>query len=603
MKNKYFQFTRSENEAEIRIYGDIVDDTIWGGVSALSFAEEMDALGEVEKIKVYINSYGGSVSQGNAIYNMLKSHPAKVTTICDGFACSIASIIFLAGDFRIMNPGSILMIHEPWSRVTGNADELAKEIEVLKKLTDQSVEIYARVTGLSQETIRQMLKEETWLLPQEAVELGFATTMNEGVNFSISASVKESLIKMIKEARAKEETMQEPMESRSIEETITEIVSEPKMETEPMEAIKIEMEMEEKPGMKLNENKNNFEMEELEMSLNRDNEIMVSRGQRQLTNAEEKFYNRFAEACKSRNPQQAFIELENEEETAMPETILEDVFKDMVENHPLLARVNAVYAGYSTKWILNAHEKQSAAWGAVDAEITKEITSAFRMIDIKQHKLSAFAQIPMGLLELGKHFLDAYIRKALADSIASALEEAIINGDGKDCPVGLMRNLTGAVDGVHQAKTEKAITEFSPKQVNEVVAEIAKTQSGHARNVDRVQLIVNNKDYLTKVLPAIQTLNNEGRYVAELPFPTEIIVCNAVPDGKAVMCKLDEYFLGVANGKDGQIEFSDDYKFLEDQRTFKVKVYATGMPMDDNMAQVLDISGLTEKAIKVKNVE
>jgi len=87
-----------------------------------------------------------------------------------------------------------------------------------------------------------------------------------------------------------------------------------------------------------------------------------------------------------------------------------------------------------------------------------------------------------------------------------------------------------------------------------------------------------------------------------MPFPTEIIVCNEVPEGKAVMCKLDEYFLGLANGKEGQIEFSDDYKFLEDLRTFKVKVYATGMPMDNNMAQVLDISGLAEKVIKTKQV-
>ena len=163
-----------------------------------------------------------------------------------------------------------------------------------------------------------------------------------------------------------------------------------------------------------------------------------------------------------------------------------------------------------------------------------------------------------------------------------------------------MKNLTGALDGVHQDKEATVVKELSPKVMNEVVAKISKTAKGHVRNVAKVQMIVNNVDYLTKVLPAIQTLNMEGRYVAELPFPTDIIVCNEVPSGKAIVCKLDEYFLGLASGKDGVIEFSDDYKFVEDKRTFKVKIYATGTPKDDNMAQVLDISGLTEKVVKTK---
>ena len=578
MKNKYFQFAKENNIATIKIYGDIVDEAFCEGeTSALSFAQELDSLGDVQEIKVYINSYGGSVSQGIAIHNQLKNHPAKVTTVCDGFACSIASVIFLAGDERIMNNSSILMIHNPWTMMAGNANEFRKEADNLDKMGDLSIDIYMKATGLSYDEIKRMLDEETWISPTEALSMGFATSIvQEKTPSLISQSVKESLMRMICEKVVKKEITENStvVEDNKIEEVVVE--------------------------MKLNENKNNKEMEmEFDM-LNKDNEVMKSRGQRQLTSAEEKFYDKFIQSAKSRNPQQAFIELEGNEETAMPETIIEDVFKDMVENHPLLARVNAVYAGYSTKWILNAHEKQSATWGEVDAEVTKEIKGAFKVVDIKQHKLSAFAQIPKGVLDLGKHFLDAYIRKALADSIACALENAIVNGDGKNCPIGLMKNLTGAIDGVHQDKEAIAMTEFSPAQVNAVVAKIAKTESGHQRNVNQVQLIVNNVDYLTKVLPAIQTLNFEGQYVAEMPFPTEIIVCNEVPEGKAVMCKLDEYFLGLANGKEGQIEFSDDYKFLEDLRTFKVKVYATGAPMDNNMAQVLDISGLAEKVIKTK---
>lgn len=588
MKNRYFQFAKENNTATIKIYGDIVDEAFYEGeTSALSFIQELDALGDVQEIKVHINSYGGSVSQGLAIHNQLKNHPAKVTTVCDGFACSIASVIFLAGDKRIMNNGSILMIHNPWSTTMGNAEELRKQADDLDKMGDISINLYMQATGMSYDAIKRMMDEETWITPSEALEMGFATEVLKESPCLITQSVKDNLMKMILDKTSAKKVKEVQMKEEKV--TTEEVVK---------ESIMIK---EEEVEMKLNENKNNNEMEMEYNMINRDNEIMEARGQRKLTGAEEKFYDRFIQSAKSRNPQQAFIELEGNEETAMPESIIEDVFKDMVEEHPLLARVNAVYAGYSTKWILNNHSKQTAAWGEIDAEIQKEVTSAFKMIDIKQHKLSAYAQIPLGILDLGKHFLDAYIRKALADSIATALEQAIVNGDGSNCPVGLMKATTGAVDGVHQDKAAIAVTEFSPAQINAVVEKIAKTENGHYRNVNQVQLLVNNKEYLTKVLPAIQRLNLQGEYVAEMPFPTEIIVCNEVPNEKAIMCKLDEYFLGVANGKDGQIEFSDEHAFLQDKRTFKVKVYATGMPMDNNMAQVLDISGLEEGALKIKN--
>ena len=198
-KNSYYQFFKDGETANIKIYGDIVDD-VWyeGEVSALSFADELANLGNVTNIQVYINSYGGSVSQGLAIYNMLRNHPAEVTTVCDGFACSIASIIFMAGDKRVMNEGSILMIHEPWVYTMGNADELQKQIESLNKLSELSVNIYSSTTGVESDKISEMMKAETWITPNEAIELGFATEVkgNKEQNI-ITQSVKQSLMEMI----------------------------------------------------------------------------------------------------------------------------------------------------------------------------------------------------------------------------------------------------------------------------------------------------------------------------------------------------------------------------------------------------------------------
>ena len=160
-----------------------------------------------------------------------------------------------------------------------------------------------------------------------------------------------------------------------------------------------------------------------EYSMTQDKTILSQRGYRQLTNAEEKYYEKFIEASKSPNPKQAFIELSSLPEGIMPETIIEDVFKELVEEHPLLDKINFNYAKYMTKWVLNDHTLDTAVWGELNSEIAKQITSAFKIVDITQNKLSAFAAIPLDMLDLGPTFLDAYIRAVLKYAILCGLEK------------------------------------------------------------------------------------------------------------------------------------------------------------------------------------
>ena len=326
-----------------------------------------------------------------------------------------------------------------------------------------------------------------------------------------------------------------------------------------------------------------------------DKNVLAQRGYRTLTNAEEKFYDIFVKSAQSRNPQQMFIELTNNEDALMPETIIEDVFKGLVEEHPLLSKVNFVSASYLTTWVLNDANKQTAVWGQVTSQIAEEVMGAFKVIDMKQNKLSAYAQIPMGILQLGKSFIDAYIRRVLAESIAVALEKAIIDGTGKNMPIGLMRNCgedASVVSGEYPAKEAQEITALDPATYGQILGKMAVTENGYNRKINNVALIVNNVDYFQKVMPAITKVNANGQYVEALPFPTDIIVSNEVPAGKAIVALLDEYFMGVTGSKEGTIEFSDEYKFLEDLRTFKVKMFATGKPNDNTCAMVLDITNL-----------
>lgn len=202
MRKKYYAMTQTGNSATINIYGDITSFPWFeGDVSANNLSKQLDELTDVTEINVYINSYGGEVAEGLAIYNALKRHKAKIKTYCDGFACSIASVIFMAGDERVMNESSLLMIHNAWSWVQGNAEELRKQADDLEKITQASVTAYKAHSTLSEEEIKDLMDKETWILPEEATEWGFATAIEKTEKANASQNAKMSLLDIIKQHR------------------------------------------------------------------------------------------------------------------------------------------------------------------------------------------------------------------------------------------------------------------------------------------------------------------------------------------------------------------------------------------------------------------
>lgn len=198
MKNKYFSLVKENQTATINIYGDI---TSWAWfddeISASILSKQLEALTDVEQIDVFINSYGGEVAEGLAIYNALRRHKAKIRTVCDGFACSIASVIFMAGDERVMNEASLLMIHNAWTYASGNAAELRKQAEDLEKITQASVEAYKAHSSLSEEEIKALMDAETWILPNEAMEYGFATSVNKTETKNASQNAFKQLAEIL----------------------------------------------------------------------------------------------------------------------------------------------------------------------------------------------------------------------------------------------------------------------------------------------------------------------------------------------------------------------------------------------------------------------
>lgn len=336
-----------------------------------------------------------------------------------------------------------------------------------------------------------------------------------------------------------------------------------------------------------------------------DSNILAQRGIRQLTSAEKKFYEKLIDSAKSSNPKQALNDLLTVD-GGMPETIIEDVYKDLVENHPLLSKVQFQNVKYLTKWLLSDGKIDTAVWGEINAEITKQIQSSFKSIDIVQGKLSAYVLIAKDMLELGPNFLDNYIRTILRESIALGLEYGIVKGKGKKGePVGLVRDIHKGVsvneETGYPEKTAVTVTKFTPLEYGKLVAKLVKTESGKTRTFDKVQLLVNPVDYLTKIMPATTVLNTNGSYVNDLfPFPTEVIKTSALSENEAVLCLLPEYFLGIGESKEGVIEYSDDFKFLEDVRTYKTKMFAHGRATDDTVAIKLDITNIDPAYITVQ---
>lgn len=330
--------------------------------------------------------------------------------------------------------------------------------------------------------------------------------------------------------------------------------------------------------------------------------ILNSRGVRQLTSEERSFYEKTIEAMRSASPQQALADLD----VVMPKTTIDAIFEDLQQTHELLGAVTFMNTSGLVEYYVNTNTKQLASWSTLTAEITKELASGFKKINLAQNKLSAWIPVAKAMLDLGPVWLDRYVRILLGEAIAYGLEDAIINGDGKDKPIGMIRQVGDGVTvtgGVYPEKTPEVVTSFAPEDYGALVAKMAVTPNGNYRTISEVLLVVNPVDYLKLVLPATTLLKPDGTYANNvLPFPTRIVQSAQMAQGKAVFGIANRYFIGIGTAQSGKIEYSDEYKFLEDERTYLTKLYGHGEPLDNTAFIYADISGLKPMTYRVTSV-
>lgn len=218
MNRKYYSLAvdQGDRTADLYIFGDITDsfntgfdDALgWelGETSGLSIAKDIESL-DVDELNVHINSNGGYTSEGLAIYNLLRNCKAKVTTYCDGFACSAASVIFMAGERRVMGAASMLMIHNAWVGTAGNSAQLREEADRLEKISKAAANAYMEHVTIDEDELDRLLDGEshegTWILPEEAVEMGFATEIAEQDTSDVAnQSVVPEIMELVKSRSA-----------------------------------------------------------------------------------------------------------------------------------------------------------------------------------------------------------------------------------------------------------------------------------------------------------------------------------------------------------------------------------------------------------------
>lgn len=227
-EDKYLRFHKvDDNITELFIYGDIrkkdwIDNWLGdepGRTGALDLATALSQV-DTPTLVVRINSYGGSVSEGLAIYSLLSDFSGELITKVDGFACSAASVIFMAGKKRIVPESGLLMIHNAWMSAEGDHNALSKAAEDLKKITQPSIDIYVSKSNLSEEQICEMMDREEWINSKEAFEYGFSTTLEKNdAQQSIESSYLSKLVtnyknleKELKSANSEKQRLQSEIE-------------------------------------------------------------------------------------------------------------------------------------------------------------------------------------------------------------------------------------------------------------------------------------------------------------------------------------------------------------------------------------------------------
>lgn len=285
-------------------------------------------------------------------------------------------------------------------------------------------------------------------------------------------------------------------------------------------------------------------------------------------------------------------------EKILPEETIDEIFDELKTDHPLLSIINFKNAGLRLKALL-AETEGTAVWGEIYGEIKGQLDHAFKEEPFSQNKLTAFVVVPKDALDFGPKWIKQFVMDQIEESFAVALEIAIVTGDGKNQPIGLMKDLDkgDATDGVITYPTDKAAAadlstvtpETAPKLLAPVMKVLAtKQKTKTALKIDgQVHMLINPQDYYD-IEAKFTTLNAAGVYVFNLPFGIKADQSVAVKQGTSVIFVANRYNAYVGGGT--TIKEFDQTLAIEDLQLYVAKSYYYGKAKDNNVAQVVTLS-------------
>ena len=187
--------TNKDKIGEIFVYGEITEEKWYDeDVTPSTVKDVIHSLKKTESINMYVNSPGGGVFAGMAIYNMLSRIPQHITAYVDGLSASIASVITLVADTIYIPDTAMMMVHNPAGFAMGEADEMRKTADLLDKVKETILSVYNKQTKLSNKKLAKMMDDETWMIGQEAVDLGFADALDSRQTDAKMSSNSNSVI-------------------------------------------------------------------------------------------------------------------------------------------------------------------------------------------------------------------------------------------------------------------------------------------------------------------------------------------------------------------------------------------------------------------------
>lgn len=318
---------------------------------------------------------------------------------------------------------------------------------------------------------------------------------------------------------------------------------------------------------------------------NLDKVVLAGRGANVLTTEEQKFFNSVVAS-------DGF-----QDDLVLPETIVEKIYEDLIENHPLLSVINFQNLGTITLTTITSEYEGAAVWGPIFGDIKGQLNAAFKQENLAQSKLTAFVVLPKDLKKFGPAWVAAYVEAQIKETFAVALENAIINGAGptKHEPIGLIRDLQAGVDPTNgHAKKSVAgtVTLADDATIISDFTKIGETlsvkENGKSINVDgKVILLINPTDSW-KIRGKFTTRNAQGAYITNVPFDFTIVTSVFATAGEVIVFVKDRY--DAYRGGGVEVTEYQETLAMEDCNLHIAKTFAFGKPRDNKAAQIYTLA-------------